>query len=183
MTGDDVNLTRGSDSLLLSLYIFDRFTKSADHARVGIVFGGNMERNAVVRKLLEYADGKRNAMVEFLSENDPNGACSPSQCATCSECSKQSKFLLVESNLPIEEGDTVVVFFPTYRYYAAIAITFVLPIILLFVGIYLGHGDEKKSLIFGGLFFAFSLLLAYIVDKKVKVKTVITRILERHSNG
>jgi len=40
MTGDDVNLNGGSNSLLHSLYNIKRFTKSADHASVGIVFGG-----------------------------------------------------------------------------------------------------------------------------------------------
>lgn len=38
MTGDDVNLNGGSNSLLHSLYNIKRFTKSADHASVGIVF-------------------------------------------------------------------------------------------------------------------------------------------------
>lgn len=140
-----------------------------------------MERIAIVRKVIEAGGGK--ALVEFLQENDPSGSCAPEQCSTCSQCSKQSKFMLTDAGIPVESGDTVVVYYPTYRYYLAMAITFLLPVIMLFFGIYLGYGDEKKSLLFGGLFFAFSLLLAYIVDKKIRVKVVITRILERHSNG
>lgn len=140
-----------------------------------------MERIAIVRKLIEAENGK--VLVEFLQENGMVNTCAPEQCSTCSQCSKQSKFMLTDAGLSVGLGDKVVVYFPTYRYYLAIGITFVLPIILLFLGIYLGFGNEKKSLIFGGLFFAFSWLLAYIVDKKIKVKVMITRILERQSNG
>ena len=140
-----------------------------------------MERIAIVRKVIEASGGK--TLVEFLQENDPSGSCAPEKCSTCSQCSKQSNFMLTDSGIPVEMGDTVVVYYPTYRYYLAMMITFLLPVLMLFIGIYLGHGDEKKSLIFGGLFFAFSLLLAYIVDKKIRVRVVITRILERHSNG
>lgn len=140
-----------------------------------------MERIAIVRKLIDEKQGK--VLVEFLQENELSNTCAPDQCSSCSQCSKQSKFMLTDAGLPVALGDKVVVYFPTYRYFLAISLTFILPIVLLLFGIYLGHGNEKLSFIYGGLFFAFSLLLAYIVDKKIKVRVIITRILERHLNG
>ena len=51
MTGDDVNLIRGSNSLLYSLTNIERFTKSADHASVGIIFGGIHGKNRYCQKI------------------------------------------------------------------------------------------------------------------------------------
>lgn len=51
---------------------------------------------------------------------------------------------------------------------------------MLLIGIWLGRESEIKSLILGGILFAFSLIFAYIFDKSFKAKVKIMKVIERN---
>lgn len=140
-----------------------------------------MNKIGIVRNSLS----GQGVLVEIVDEEKlESSACKPSSCTTCESCGKK-KFVVADipidlSDKPLQVGQWVEVYTATSQYTIAVIVTFILPLILLFFGIWLGRGDEKKSLLFGLLLFAFSLFFAYIFDKSFKAKVIITKVIERN---
>lgn len=143
-----------------------------------------MIKNGVVRSFVE-----EQVLVEIVDEDKlGSSSCKPSSCSTCESCGNK-KYVLAE--LPdsigkedIHPGIWVEVFSDNIKYSIAVTITFILPIIMLLFGIWLGTRvgmkNEIMSLILGGILFAFSLIFAYIFDKSFKAKVKITKVIERN---
>lgn len=130
-----------------------------------------------------FVDGK--VLVEIVDEEKiESSTCKPSSCSSCESCGKK-RFVLADMpdssfQKKLELGQWVEVLGDNIKYTVAVLVTFVLPMIMLFIGISLGHGNETKSLILGLLFLAFSLIFAYIYDKSFKAKVKITKVIERN---
>jgi positive regulator of sigma E activity len=139
-----------------------------------------MTKIGIIRQVIE-----KQVLVEIVDESKlESSACKPSSCSACESCGKQ-KFVLADfpdSTLEKElvPGLWVEVFSDASKYTIAVGVTFILPIVMLLFGIWLGNGNEIRSLILGGLLFAFSLIFAYIFDKSFKAKVKITKVIERN---
>jgi positive regulator of sigma E activity len=139
-----------------------------------------MTKIGIIRSFMD-----EQVLVEIVDEEKlGSSACKPSSCSSCDVCGKK-KFVLADPpdialNLDLKPGQWVEVIADNVKYTLAVLITFVLPLIMLFIGIGLGGGNEVKSLILGGLLFAFSLIFAYIFDKSFKAKVKITKVIERN---
>jgi positive regulator of sigma E activity len=124
-------------------------------------------------------------LVEVVDEEKiESSACKPSSCSSCESCGKK-KFVLADypDQIPRENllvGKWVEVYSDATHYTVAVIVTFILPIIMLLIGIWLGNGNEIKSLILGSILFAFSLIFAYIFDKSFKAKVKVTKMIERN---
>ena len=140
-----------------------------------------MTKLGMIRKFVT----DQSVLVEVVDEEKiESSACKPSSCSSCESCGKKKYVLadIPESFIreDLEVGKWVEVFSDTSKYTIAVFVTFILPMIMLFIGIWLGNGSEKKSLLFGGILFAFSLIFAYIFDKSFKAKVKITKVIERN---
>lgn len=139
-----------------------------------------MTKIGIIRSFME-----EQVLVEIVDEDKlGSSTCKPSTCSSCDACGKK-KFVLADFpdkslNFDCKQGQWVEVVADNAKYTLAVLITFVLPLVMLFIGIGLGGGNEVKSLILGGLLFAFSLIFAYIFDKSFKAKVKITKVIERN---
>lgn len=143
-----------------------------------------MTKNGVVRSFVE-----NQVLVEIVDEEKLSShSCNPNTCSTCESCGKK-KFVIADlpEALPkenIQIGMWVEVLADNIKYSIAVLITFVLPLIMLFVGFYIGmrlnKGSETKGLLVGGILLAFSLIFAYIFDKSFKASVKITKVMERN---
>jgi positive regulator of sigma E activity len=148
--------------------------------RWGLFLEVYMTKMGIIRS---FVDGQ--VLVEVVDEEKlESSACKPSSCGSCESCGKQKVDLadLPDSDLKneLKQGLWVEVLADNTKYTIAVLVTFVLPIIMLLIGIWLGQGNEIKSLLLGGLLFAFSLIFAYIFDKSFKAKVKITKVIERN---
>lgn len=94
----------------------------------------------------------------------------------CEGCNKKNKLFLADTTIPVKENDVVELFIENYKFLICTFVTFILPLILFMVGIFLGRGNEIKGLLLGGIFVAFALIFAYIFDKHFKAKVIISKV-------
>jgi positive regulator of sigma E activity len=139
-----------------------------------------MTKIGIIRQVIE-----KQVLVEVVDEDKlESSACKPSSCSSCESCGKKRFVLADFPELPLEKeltpGLWVEVFSDATKYNIAVVVTFILPIVMLLLGIWIGNGNEIKSLLLGGLLFAFSLIFAYIFDKSFKAKVKITKVIERN---
>lgn len=128
---------------------------------------------------------EQGVLVEVVDEEKfESSTCKPSSCSTCESCGKKKYVLADYPDLILKEelklGQWVEVFSDTSKYTIAVVVTFILPVVMLLIGIWLGRESEIKSLILGGILFAFSLIFAYIFDKSFKAKVKIMKVIERN---
>jgi len=136
-----------------------------------------MTNRGIVRQLVN----EKEALVELTGKDKAEKIdCHTSSCESCESCGKKNKFLLADFTEKVQVGDVVIIYTETYKYNLAVFVTFILPLIMLFIGIAIGRGNEMKSLIWGGILFAFSLIFAYIFDKSFKAKVIISKVIERN---
>lgn len=104
-------------------------------------------------------------------------ACS-GECHKCSGCGAAKESMIFRAQNPIgaRPGELVIVKSETAPVMKAVFAFYVLPMILFFVGYYLGHTLLSAGAIAGCAFFALGIALAVIYDRKVarKEKTVYT---------
>lgn len=95
-------------------------------------------------------------------------ACS-GDCHKCSGCGAAKETMLLEAQNPIgaRVGDLVVVKSETGPVMKAVGVFYVLPMILFFLGYYLGDLWWGKGAPVGGLAFALGIAMAVIYDRKV----------------
>lgn len=136
-----------------------------------------MTNRGIVRQLVS----DKEALVELIGkEKIEKMDCHTSSCESCETCGKKNKFLLADYSEIVFVGDVVEIYTETSKYNVAVFVTFILPLIMLFIGIALGKGNETKSLIWGLILFAFSLIFAYIFDKSFKAKVIVSKVIERN---
>jgi len=129
-----------------------------------------MVKKAIIRKIIE-----DKALVEIIEDAE--------HCDfNCEGCEQKNKLLLADATIPVKENDVVEIFVENYKFFISTFVTFILPLILFILGLFLGRGNEIKSLLFGGIFVAFALIFAYIFDKHFKAKVTIERVLFEGGN-
>jgi len=124
-----------------------------------------MVKKGIVRKVI--AD---KILVEIINDT--------TQCNyKCDDCKLKDKLFLVETPIPVRENDVVELFVENYKLFMSIFVTFILPLILFIIGIFLGKENEIKGLLIGGIFVAFALIFAYIFDKHFKARIIVSKVL------
>ncbi len=113
------------------------------------------------------------AVVVHLRES----ACS-GDCHKCSGCGAAKEYVLFEANNPIgaQPGQLVVVQSQTGPVLRAAGIFYVLPLVLFFLGYYLGHVLWQQGALVACLGFVLGIAAAVVYDRKVagKENTVYT---------
>ena len=122
-----------------------------------------MQQLVRVRKVHE--DGT--ATVIHIRES----ACS-GDCHKCSGCGAAKEAILLEAKNPIgaKPGDLVTVESETGPVLKAAAVMYMLPMVLFFAGYAIGDALAHMGALFGCLFFAASIGLAVLYDRKVVKK-------------
>ena len=104
-------------------------------------------------------------------------ACS-GDCHSCAGCGAQSQTILLTANNPIgaRPGDLVTIRSGSGPVLAAAAALYVLPVVLFFLGYWLGASRWRRGALVGGVAFALGILIAVLYDRLVaaKQKTVYT---------
>ncbi len=120
-----------------------------------------------------------------VKEAHPNGtatvivqresACS-GDCHKCSGCGAAKEFLIFEAQNPIgaSRGDLVVIQSATGPVMKAVGVFYVLPLVLFFLGYFLGDSLWGLGALVGGLCFLASFGLAILYDRKVAKEEVHT---------
>ena len=98
-------------------------------------------------------------------------ACS-GDCHKCSGCGAAKEIMVFEANNPIgaRRGDLVVVESETGPVMKAVGVFYVLPLVLFFLGFFLGDALGGMGTLFGILGFALAIGLAVVYDRKVAKK-------------
>ena len=119
----------------------------------------------VVRVKEVYDDGT--ALVLHIRES----ACS-GDCHKCSGCgaAKETMLLKVENLIGASKGDLVVIQSDTAPVMKAVGVFYVLPMVLFFVGYWLGDLWWNLGALVGGLAFATGIAVSVIYDRKVARK-------------
>lgn len=119
-----------------------------------------MEQLVRVRETFE--DGT--ALVMHVRES----ACS-GDCHKCSGCGAAKETILLKAKNPIgaRRGDLVKLESATGPVLKAAAVMYMLPMLLFFVGYFLGDTLWHRGALIGCLFFAVSIALAVLYDRKI----------------
>jgi len=129
------------------------------------IYEVKMTKQAIIRKIII-----DKALVEIIEDAEKCNF-------KCEGCELKNKLLLSDLNIPVKENDVVEIYIENYKLFISTFVTFILPLILLIFGLFLGRGNEIKSLLFGGIFVAIALIFAYIFDKYFKAKVTITKVM------
>ena len=97
-------------------------------------------------------------------------ACS-GDCHKCSGCGAAKEVMIFEAMNPIGagNGDLVVIRSESGPVMKAVGIFYVLPLVLFFLGYYIGHQFSMGGLV-GGLGFVLAIVLTVVYDRKVAQK-------------
>lgn len=129
-----------------------------------------MVKKGIIRKIIE-----DKALVEIIDDTE--------HCDfNCEGCGQKNRLFLADTAISVKENDVVEIYVENYKFFISTFITFIMPLILLILGLFLGRGSEIKSLLFGGIFVAFALIFAYIFDKHFKAKVTIAKVLFEGGN-
>ena len=98
-------------------------------------------------------------------------ACS-GDCHKCSGCGAAKEYMIFEAQNPIGagRGDLVVIKSETAPVMKAVGVFYVLPMVLFFLGYYIGATLWSLGGVIGGLGFAAGIALAVVYDRKVARK-------------
>jgi sigma-E factor negative regulatory protein RseC len=119
-----------------------------------------MEQIVRVREV--HDDGTATVMLQRES------ACS-GDCHKCSGCGAAKEIMLFKAQNPIgaSRGDLVVIQSGTAPVMKAVGVFYALPLVLFFLGYYLGHTLWSAGALAGGLGFALAIGLSVVYDRKV----------------
>ncbi len=122
-----------------------------------------MEQTVRVRKT--YDNGT--AQVLHMRES----ACS-GDCHKCSGCGAAKEYMILEAKNPIgaKTGDLVVIRSRSGPVMRAVGVFYVAPLVLFFLGYYLGHSLLDMGPLIGSLSFCLGIVLAVVYDRKVAKK-------------
>lgn len=113
-----------------------------------------------------------NGMAQVIHQRE--SACS-GDCHKCSGCGAAKEFMIFDAvnHIGASKGDLVVIKSETGPVMKAVAVFYVLPLVLFFLGYYLGTFLNAGGIV-GGLGFFLGIGLAVVYDRKVaqKQKTV-----------
>ena len=122
--------------------------------------------------VIELVDGKARVQVKRIS------ACAHNcdQCGGgCSEMMKSAPVsVLAQNPLGAKPGDKVVVASDTGSILGAAAMVYLLPIVLFFIGYFIGQGAgmiEGACIAVGGVCFALALILIVVMDRKMRKRS------------
>ena len=98
-------------------------------------------------------------------------ACS-GDCHKCSGCGAAKETMIFEAMNPIgaTTGDLVVIESETKSVMKAVGVFYALPLVLFFLGYYIGHVLEISGGLIGSLGFILAMCLAVVYDRKVAQK-------------
>ena len=116
-----------------------------------------------------------------VKETHPNGmatvivqresACS-GDCHKCSGCGAAKEFIVFDAvnHIGAERGDLVVIQSETGPVMKAVGVFYALPLVLFFLGYYIGHVWLGLGGLFGCVGFALAIAMAVVYDRKVEKK-------------
>ena len=109
-----------------------------------------------------------NGMAQVIHQRE--SACS-GDCHKCSGCGAAKEFMIFEAvnHIGASKGDIVVIQSETGPVMKAVGVFYVLPLVLFFLGYYLGTFLNAGGVV-GGLGFALGIGLAVLYDRKVAQK-------------
>ena len=109
-----------------------------------------------------------NGMAQVIHQRE--SACS-GDCHKCSGCGAAKEFMIFEAvnHIGASKGDIVVIQSETGPVMKAVGVFYVLPLVLFFLGYYLGTFLNAGGIV-GGLGFALGIGLAVLYDRKVAQK-------------
>lgn len=118
----------------------------------------------IVRVKETHPDGTATVMVQRES------ACS-GDCHKCSGCGAAKEVIVFEAinHIGAERGDLVVIQSKTGPVMKAVGVFYVLPLVLFFLGYFLGDSLGMGPLI-GGLGFVLAIVLSVVYDRKIAKK-------------
>ena len=114
-------------------------------------------------------------------------ACS-GDCHKCSGCGAAKEVMVFEAENPIgaRRGDLVVIESKTGPVMKAVAVFYVLPLVLFFLGFFLGEALWARGSLCGSLGFVASIVLTVVYDRKIARKEqvhTITGYARGHAPG
>ncbi len=136
-----------------------------------------MEQKATVVRLVD----DHTAMIAVTRQS----ACS-GDCHTCHGCPHPEETVVVRADNEVgaEKGDQVIVFSSTKRVLKLAVLMYLMPLVLFFLGYFLGGGGDGQRALVGGIGFAVGLLICVFVSRSMKkngneMHFAISRILEQ----
>lgn len=122
-----------------------------------------------MEQIVRIKETHSNGMATVILQRE--SACS-GDCHKCSGCGAAKEVMIFEAvnHIGASRGDLVVIQSETGPVMKAVGVFYVLPLVLFFLGYYLGHVLAALGGLFGCLGFVLGMVLAVVYDRKIGKK-------------